>query len=40
MDVAEGQPIAAALAVMIAYDGVTRLGPSVTPIIVLPTGVG
>jgi hypothetical protein len=40
MDVAEGQPIAAALAVMIAYEGVTRLGPGVTPIIVLPTGVG
>lgn len=40
MDVAEGQPIAAALAVMIAYDVVTRLGPGVTPIIVLPTGVG
>jgi phage terminase large subunit-like protein len=40
LDVAEGAPIAAVLAAMIAYDGVTRLGPLETPMIVLPTGVG
>lgn len=40
LDVAQGQPIAAALGAMIAFDGVTRLGPSATPFIVLPTGVG
>ena len=40
LDVAQGQPIAAALGAMIAFDGVTRLGPGATPTIVLPTGVG
>jgi hypothetical protein len=40
LDVAQRQPIAAALGAMIAFDNVTRLGPSVTPTIVLPTGVG
>jgi hypothetical protein len=40
LDVAEGAPIAGALACMVAYDGVARSGPGATPTIVLPTGVG
>jgi hypothetical protein len=40
LDVAQGQPIAAALGAMIVFDGVTRLEPAATPIIVVPTGVG
>ena len=31
LNVGEGQPIASALAAMIAYDGVTRLEPSRVP---------
>ena len=40
LDVADGQPIAAALACIIAYDGVTRIEPSGEPMIILPSGVG
>jgi hypothetical protein len=40
LDVAQGQPIAAALGAMIAFDGVTRLGPSATPFVGSPSGVG
>jgi phage terminase large subunit-like protein len=41
LDVAQGQPIAAALGAMIAYDGVTRLEPAMTPYVGSPTvGVG
>jgi phage terminase large subunit-like protein len=39
LDVAEGQPIAAALAAMIAYDGLARIEPD-EPVIIIPTGVG
>jgi len=40
LDVTEGQPVAAALACMVAYDGVTRLEPAAAPTILLPTRVG
>jgi hypothetical protein len=40
MDVAEGQPIAAALAVMIAFDAVARIEPAAKPMVVLPSSVG
>jgi hypothetical protein len=36
LDVAEGQPVAAALAAMIAFDGVARIGPA-EPSIGLPS---
>jgi hypothetical protein len=39
LDVTQGQPIAAALGAMIAFDGVTRLGPVVTPFVGVPSGV-
>jgi len=39
LDVAEGQPIAAALACIVAYDGVTRTEHA-EPMIVLPSSVG
>jgi hypothetical protein len=35
MDVAEGAPIAGALACMVAYDGV-RIGPGAEPVVILP----
>jgi hypothetical protein len=37
LDIVEGQPIAAALGAMLAYDGVTRIGPGAELSIVLPT---
>jgi len=40
LDVAEGSPVAAALASMIAYDGVMRVEPGEEPHIILPSGVG
>jgi hypothetical protein len=40
LDVAEGQPIAAALGAMIAYDGVARIEPAPGPMVVLPSSVG
>lgn len=40
LDVAQGQPIASALGAMIAFDGVTRLEPRLTPFIGTPSGVG
>jgi hypothetical protein len=40
LDVAQGQPIAAALGAMIAFDGVTRTEPVGPTTIVLPTVVG
>jgi phage terminase large subunit-like protein len=40
LDVAEGAPIAGALASMIAYDGVMRVDPDPEPFVVLPSGVG
>jgi hypothetical protein len=40
LDVAEGAPIAGVLAAMIAYDGVTRIGPAPEPFAILPTSVG
>jgi hypothetical protein len=36
LDVAEGAPIAGALACMVAYDGVMGVGPGAEPMIVLP----
>jgi phage terminase large subunit-like protein len=39
LDVAQGQPIAAALGAMIAFDGVTRLEPGEEMRIILPTGM-
>jgi hypothetical protein len=36
-DVAEGAPIAAALACMVAYDGVVRIGPALEPMVILPS---
>jgi hypothetical protein len=35
--VADGQPIAAALAAMIAYEGFARIEPDTGPVIVLPS---
>jgi hypothetical protein len=40
LDVAQGQPIAAALGAMIAFDGITRLEPRVEPFVGTPSGVG
>ena len=40
LDVADGAPIAGALACMIAYDGVARIGPITEPFFMLPGGVG
>jgi hypothetical protein len=40
LDVPAGQPIAAALGAMIAYDGVTRVEPEPDTRIILPTSVG
>jgi phage terminase large subunit-like protein len=40
LDVPDGQPIAAALGAMIAYDGVTRVEPEEDVRIILPTWVG
>jgi phage terminase large subunit-like protein len=40
LDHAEGQPIAGALAAMIAYDGVARIEPAPRPIVILPSSVG
>jgi hypothetical protein len=40
LDVAEGQPIAAVLACMLAYDGVSRTEPAPEPYIGLPSFVG
>ena len=37
LDVAEGRPVAAALACMIAYDGVTRTEPAFRPVVILPS---
>jgi hypothetical protein len=37
LDVAEGAPIAAALACMVAYDGVTRTEPAAKPMMILPS---
>jgi hypothetical protein len=37
LDVSQGQPIAAALGAMIAYDGVTRVEPMMTPYVGSPT---
>jgi phage terminase large subunit-like protein len=37
LDVAEGQPVAAALACMVAYDGVTRTEPTAKPTVILPS---
>jgi hypothetical protein len=37
LDVAEGQPVAAALAAMIAFDGVARVEPASEPMVVLPS---
>ena len=37
LDVAEGQPVAAALACMVAYDGVTRTEPALRPMVILPS---
>lgn len=39
LDVTQGQPIAAALGAMIAFDGVTRIEPVGSMNIILPTGV-
>jgi hypothetical protein len=39
LDVAQGQPIAAALGAMITFDGFTRLEPTLTPFIGVPSGV-
>jgi hypothetical protein len=39
LDVQEGQPVAAALGAMIAFDGVVRIGPGAEPMIVLPSAV-
>jgi hypothetical protein len=39
LDVAEGQPIAAAIGGMLAYDGVARIEP-LGPMVVLPSSVG
>jgi phage terminase large subunit-like protein len=40
LDVQEGAPIAGALACMVAYDAVTRIGPGSEPMVVLPSSVG
>ena len=40
LDVAEGSPIAAALAAMVAYDGLTRIEPAGDLQIILPREVG
>jgi len=37
LDVAECQPIAAAVGAMIAYDGVVRIGPAPEPMVILPS---
>jgi hypothetical protein len=39
LDVVQSQPIAAALGAMIAFDGVTRLEPRMTPYVGTPSGV-
>jgi hypothetical protein len=39
LDLAQGQPIAAALGEMIAFDGVTRLEPCVAPFVGTPSEV-
>jgi hypothetical protein len=36
LDVAEGHPVAAALAAMIAFDGVARAGPAEELVVILP----
>jgi hypothetical protein len=38
--VAEGHPVVAALACMVAYDGVARIEPAEEPMIILPSSVG
>ena len=40
LDVAEGAPIAGALACMVAYDALARIGPAPVPMVVLPSSVG
>jgi hypothetical protein len=40
LDVAEGQPIAGALACMVACDGVARIEPAQEPVVILPSSVG
>jgi hypothetical protein len=40
LDVSEGAPIAAALACMVAFDGVARVGPPEELGMILPSGVG
>lgn len=40
LDVTEGQPIAAALAAMVAFDGVARIEPAPRPMVILPSFVG
>jgi phage terminase large subunit-like protein len=40
LDVAEGHPVAAALAAVVAYDGVARIEPAPGPMVVLPSSVG
>lgn len=38
LDVAEGHPVAAALAAVVAYDGVARIEPAPMPMVILPSG--
>ena len=40
LDVAEGHPVAAALAAVVAYDGVARIEPAAELRIILPSSVG
>jgi hypothetical protein len=40
LDVADGQPVAAVLAAMIAFDGVARIEPAPEPIVIVPGFVG
>jgi phage terminase large subunit-like protein len=40
LDIAEGAPIAGALACMVAYDGVNRIGPAAEPFVMLPSSLG
>ena len=40
LDVAEGHPVAAALACMVAYDGVARIEPAAELTMILPSSMG
>jgi phage terminase large subunit-like protein len=40
LDVTEGQPVAAVLAAMVAFDGFARIEPAAEPMIILPGVVG